>query len=140
MNRNFSASTSENYSLHISNEMTEMSLRPDALSSANNFEVHLSPALDLNQLSFLQSTDVEVSAPTCLFVFFHSPYLLSVYHPPYPCLPHPSHRLTLPLALRFSVTDESRGIYVGFQPTLFGRAPERNHQNVLGHISNDREA
>ena len=60
MNQNYNSSTSEQYSLHVSNEHTEMSLPPNALSSANNFEVNLSPALDLNQLSFLQSTDVEV--------------------------------------------------------------------------------
>lgn len=66
MNRNYSATTSSQYSLHITNEMTEMSLPPDALSSASDFEINLSPALDLNQLSFLQSTDVEVSATSYL--------------------------------------------------------------------------
>ena len=60
MLKNYNASASETWSLNVSNEMTEMTLPSDALSSANNFEVNLSPALDLNQLSFLQSTDVEV--------------------------------------------------------------------------------
>ena len=60
MNHNFSSNTSEQYSLHISNENIEMNLPPTALSSASNFEVNLSPSLDLNQLSYLQSTDVEV--------------------------------------------------------------------------------
>ena len=61
MNQNFNSNTSEQYSLHVSNDHIEMNLPPNALSSASNFEVNLSPALDLNQLSYLQSTDVEVS-------------------------------------------------------------------------------
>ena len=61
MNQNFNSNTSEQYSLHASNEQVETNLPPNALSSASNFEVNLSPALDLNQLSYLQSTDVEVT-------------------------------------------------------------------------------
>ena len=60
MNLNYNANTSEQYSLHISNDHIEMNLSPNGLSSASNFEVNLTPTLDLNQLSYLQSTDVEV--------------------------------------------------------------------------------
>ena len=61
MNQNFNSNTSEQYSLHISNDHIEVNLPPNALSCASDFEVDLSPTLDLNQLSYLQSTDVEVS-------------------------------------------------------------------------------
>ena len=80
--KNYNSSTSQAYSLHISNESTEMSLPPDALSSANNFDVNLSPPLDLNQLSFLKSTDVEVNMTIC--------YLSTCFHP-YPTK-HPHYK------------------------------------------------
>lgn len=57
---NFNANSSECYTLHVSNEKTEMSLPPEHISSGSNFEVDLNPPLDLAQLSFLQSPDVEV--------------------------------------------------------------------------------
>ena len=61
MNQNFNSNTSEQYSLHVSNDQIELNLPPNELSCASNFEVNLTPTLDLNQLSYLQSTDVEVS-------------------------------------------------------------------------------
>ena len=57
---NFNANSSECYTLHVSNEKTEMSLSPEQISSASDFEIELNPPLDLAQLSFLQSPDVEV--------------------------------------------------------------------------------
>ena len=67
---NFNANSSECYTLHVSNEHTEMSLEPEQISTASNFEVELNPPLDLGQLSFLQSPDIEVRIQF-FFSFFH---------------------------------------------------------------------
>ena len=82
MNSNFNSNTSEAYSLHVSNDHIEMNLPPNALSSASNFEVNLSPALDLNQLSYLQSTDVEVSYRRITFPVLTSQLALIFTSPP----------------------------------------------------------
>ena len=57
---NYNANSSECYTLHVSNEKTEMGLESNQISSASNFEAELNPPLDLGQLSFLQSPDNEV--------------------------------------------------------------------------------
>ena len=57
---NYNSSSAERYTLQISNEGVETLLQEHDLSSANNFEVSLTPSLDLHQLSYLQSLDVEV--------------------------------------------------------------------------------
>ena len=57
---NYNSSSAERYTLQISNESVEALLQEHDLSSANNFEVSLTPSLDLHQLSYLQSLDVEV--------------------------------------------------------------------------------
>ena len=57
---NYNSTTAGKYTLQISNEAIETRLAEDEVSSASNFEVTLSPSLDLNQLSYMQSLDVEV--------------------------------------------------------------------------------
>ena len=56
---NFNSTSGGQYTLQISNEALETSLPENDLSTANNFEVSLTPSLDLHQLSYLQSLDCE---------------------------------------------------------------------------------
>ena len=57
---NFNSNSAARYTLQVSNETTEMSLPEDHASSAGNFEVTLTPSLDLNQLSYMRSLELEV--------------------------------------------------------------------------------
>lgn len=85
ISKNYNSTTSGKYTLHVSNESTEMSLDYKQLSSANNFKVVLNPSLDLNQLSYLQSLDCEMALEnlqidSCPLVFQSNESIETFFH------------------------------------------------------------
>ena len=58
---NYNSTSSNQYTLQITNEPIETNLPPDELSSAKDFTITLNPTLNLNQLSYMQSLDWEVA-------------------------------------------------------------------------------
>ena len=58
--QNFNTSTSDRYTLHLNNAITERNLDDAHQSSAHNFEALIEPPLDLGNLIYLRAKEAEV--------------------------------------------------------------------------------